>query len=277
MLWRLGLLLFSSAVLAAEKPCTLHDSDNKYYDLNPLRASKDYQFQTDGGHSVYLNVCGGVHTDPWNTGLDEKQVDIAGLVRRDHWGFCHWVSSMPRLLVNTTLEIKDGGLVLHQSQGSPCTGLDNESGSSTILFICDMSVYSAGKPVLLDQWPSEEDRACHYELEWRTHYACPVGEHGFLGGLIVFLTISVMVFLMAFIVISTVYNRFVLRQTGFDQLPKFTITHAHEIWDVCSEFLRSLVDYVTTAWNTRTRGLRNVNSASHHWTSRDEEEALRAT
>jgi len=49
--------------------------------------SKDYQFQTDGGHSVYLNVCGGVHTDPWNTGLDEKQVDIAGLVRRDHGDF----------------------------------------------------------------------------------------------------------------------------------------------------------------------------------------------
>lgn len=89
--------------------------------------------------------------------------------------------------------------------------------------------------------------------------------------------IRVMVFLMAFIVISTVYNRFVLRQTGFDQLPKFTLTHAREIWDVCSEFLRSLVDYVTAAWNTRTRGLRNVNSASHHWTSRDEEEALRAT
>lgn len=26
-----------------------------------------------------------------------------------------------------------------------------------------------GKPVLLDQWPSEEDKACHYEFEWRTH------------------------------------------------------------------------------------------------------------
>lgn len=81
---------------------------------------------------------------------------------------------------------------------------------------------------------------------------------------------------MAFIVISTVYNRFVLRLRGFDQLPKFTIAHAREIWDICSEFLRALVDYATAAWNTRTRVFRNVNAASHHWTSRDEEEALRA-
>lgn len=85
-----------------------------------------------------------------------------------------------------------------------------------------------------------------------------------------------MIFLMVFIVISTVYNRFVLRLSGFDQLPKFTIAHAREIWDICSEFLHALVDYATAAWNTRTRGFRNVNSSSHHWSSRDEEEALRA-
>lgn len=34
--------------------------------------------------------------------------------------------------------------MLRQSQGSPCTGLGDEQGSSTILFICDTSVYSAG-------------------------------------------------------------------------------------------------------------------------------------
>lgn len=86
-----------------------------------------------------------------------------------------------------------------------------------------------------------------------------------------------MILLMAFVVISTVYNRFVLRLRGFSQLPKFTFAHAYEIWDVCSEFLRSLVTYVAVAWNTHSRGLMNVNSASHHWTSRDEEEALRTS
>lgn len=57
--------------------------------------SKDYQFQTDGGHDVFLNLCGGVHTDPWNTGLDEKQVDIAGLVRRDHGDFAIGYATLP--------------------------------------------------------------------------------------------------------------------------------------------------------------------------------------
>ena len=52
--------------------------------------------------------------------------------------------------------------------------------------------------------------------------------------------IRLMILLMAFIVISTVYNRFVLRQRGFEQLPKFTFSHAREIWDVCSEFLHTL-------------------------------------
>ncbi|KAG9309117.1 mannose-6-phosphate receptor binding domain-containing protein [Chiua virens] len=261
-------LLLSSSVLAQKKPCTVHDSDNNYYDLSPLKASKDYEFQTDGGHTVYLNICGRVRTEPWNTGLDVSQVDVAGLVRRDHGDFAIG-------LVNTTLEVKGGGLLLRQSQGSSCPGMDDERGSSTILFICDTSVYSAGKPVLLAQWPSEEERACHYEFEWRTHYACPIGERGLLGGLIVSLIISAMILLMAFIVISTVYNRFVLRQRGFDQLPKFTIAHAREIWEVCSEFLCSLVDYISAAWNTRTRGFGNVNTTSHHWTSR-EEEALRS-
>jgi len=261
------LFLAFGSVLATEKPCTVHDSANNYYDLNPLRASKDYEIQTDGGHAVYLNLCGGIHTESWHTGIDESHVDIAGVVRRDHGDFAIG-------LVNTTLEVKDGGVLLRQSEGSKCDSVENERGSSTILFICDTSVYAAGKPVLLAQWPSEEDKACHYEFEWRTHYACPVGERGFIGGLLVFLTISVMILVMGFIVISTIYNRFVLRRTGFDQLPKFTISHAREIWDVCSEFLHSLADYVAAAWNTRRR-FRNVNPTSHHWTSRDEVEALR--
>lgn len=44
------------------------------------------------------------------------------------------------------------------------------SGNSYILV--------TGKPVLLGQWPSEEDRACHYEFEWRTHvsYLNPLDE-----------------------------------------------------------------------------------------------------
>ncbi|KIJ13803.1 hypothetical protein PAXINDRAFT_170120 [Paxillus involutus ATCC 200175] len=262
------LLLLSTSAFAADKPCTLHDGD-KYYDLSALKASKDYQFQTDGGHTFYLNVCRGVTTDPWNTGVDEKEGNIAGLVRRDHGDFAIG-------LVNTTLEAKEGGLMLRQSNGSPCTGLDSGlRGSSTIRFICDTSVYAAGKPVLLVQWPSDEDKACSYELEWRTHYACPTGEGGLFGGLIVFCMVTATILLMAFVVISTLYNRFVLRLSGYDQMPKFTFSHVHEIWDVCSDFLHSVLDLlIAQSRSWRSRGYGNVNSTSHHWTSREEEEAM---
>ncbi|KIK94506.1 hypothetical protein PAXRUDRAFT_827915 [Paxillus rubicundulus Ve08.2h10] len=265
------LLLLSASAFAADKPCTLHDGD-KFYDLSALKASKDYQFRTDGGHTFYLNVCRAVTTDPWNTGVDEKEGDIAGLVRRDHGDFAIG-------LVNTTLEAKEGGLMLRQSNGSPCTGLDSGlRGSSTIRFICDTSVYAAGRPVLLAQWPSEEDKACNYELEWRTHYACPTGERGLFGGLIVFCMVMATILLMSFVVISTLYNRFVLRLSGYDQMPKFTFSHVREIWDVCSEFLRSMLDLlVAQSRSWRSKGYGNLNPTSHHWTSREEEEAMIAS
>ncbi|KAF9237058.1 mannose-6-phosphate receptor binding domain-containing protein [Melanogaster broomeanus] len=267
------LLLLVTSAFAAEKPCTLHDGD-KYYDLNPLKANKDYELEA-GGHMFYLNVCRGVATDPWNTHVDEKDGDIAGLVRRDHGDFAIG-------LVNATLEMKAGDLLLRQSNGSPCTGTGTDDvpvrGSSVIRFLCDTSIYAAGKPVLLDQWPSDDDKACDYEFEWRTHYACPTGEHGFFGGVFVFFVITAMIFLMAFIVISTLYNRFVLRLNGYDQMPKFTISHAHEILDVCADFCRSAMDHISARLSSwRNRGHADVRSTSHHWTSREEEEAMIAS
>ncbi|KIJ66586.1 hypothetical protein HYDPIDRAFT_109650 [Hydnomerulius pinastri MD-312] len=255
---------------ADEKPCTLHDGGN-YYDLNPLKASKDYEFPIGSGHTFYLNVCRGVTTDPWNTDVPEGDGDLAGLVRRDHGDFAIGI-------VNTSLEMREGGLMLRQSNGSPCTGMDDIRGSSSIRFICDTSVYAAGKPVLLDQWPSEDDKACHYELEWRTHYACPTGERGVFSGLIVFLVMTAMILIMVFIVVSTLYNRFVLRLSGFDQMPKFSFSHAHEILDVYADFIRSLLDrFSSSSSSWRDRGFRNLNPASHHWTSREEEEAMIAS
>ncbi|KAH7886382.1 mannose-6-phosphate receptor binding domain-containing protein, partial [Phlebopus sp. FC_14] len=263
-------LSFGFASLANDKPCTLHDSGN-YYDINPLKASKDYEFTTDNGHKFYLNVCRGVTTDSWNTGVPESDGDIAGLIRRDHGDFAIGI-------VNTTLEMKQGGLILRQSNGSPCTGMDNKRGSSTIRFICDTSVYAAGKPVLLDQWPSDDEKACHYELEWRTHFACPTGERGFVSGLFVFNVIAVMILVMSYIVISTLYNRFVLRLRGYDQMPNFSLSHAIEIAEVCCDFFRSSWDSLcsrSSSW--RSRGQGQLNPASHHWTSREEEEAMIAS
>ena len=47
-------------------------------------------------------------------------------------------------MVNTTLEMRDTGLLLHLSNGSPCREPEDSHGSSTIMFLCDATVYGSG-------------------------------------------------------------------------------------------------------------------------------------
>ncbi|KAG0691954.1 mannose-6-phosphate receptor binding domain-containing protein [Suillus ampliporus] len=258
-------LAFCLPALADEKPCTLHH-EGKYYDLNPLKASKDYDFKTSGGYPFYLNVCRPVTTDPWSPGIPDN-VDIAGLVRKGHHDFAIG-------LVNTTLEMRDMGLMLHLSDGSPCPGEDNLYGSSSIRFLCDTSVYGAGKPMVISQFPEDDNLACQYTVEWRTHFACPTGERGIFSGIIVFLVITIMILLMLFIVFSTLYNRFVLRKRGFDQLARLSRAHLLELMDFCMELFQSAMDNVRSSANGWARSTRDLNPASHHWSSRDEEQAM---
>jgi cation-dependent mannose-6-phosphate receptor len=53
-------------------------------------------------------------------------------------------------MVNTTLEMRDTGLMLHLSNGSPCPEGDNLYGSSAIMFLCDKSVYGSGMLIFLN-------------------------------------------------------------------------------------------------------------------------------
>lgn len=268
LLWAISIFLgFGLMALADENPCTLHHEGN-YYNLNPLKASQDYEFKTPGGHSFYLNVCRRVTTEPWSAGVPDN-VDIAGLVRKDHHDFAIG-------LVNTTLEMSDAGLMLHLSNGSPCPGEDNLYGSSSIRFLCDASVYGAGKPVVISQFPEDDNQACQYTIDWRTHFACPTGERGFISGFVVFLVIIVMIFLMLLIVSSTLYNRFVLRKRGFDQLAWLSKVHLLELMDFCVELFRSTADNVRSSGNRWARSTRNLNPTSHQWSSRDEEQAMMA-
>jgi len=41
---------------------------------------------TPGQHSIYMNVCRRVTTEPWNPGVPGS-AHIAGLVRKDHHDF----------------------------------------------------------------------------------------------------------------------------------------------------------------------------------------------
>lgn len=83
-----------------------------------------------------------------------------------------------------------------------------------------------------------------------------------------------MILLMLLIVSSTLYNRFVLKQRGFDQLARFSKVHLLELMDFCMELCRSAVDNVRSSGNSWSRSARNHNPASHQWSSRDEEQAM---
>lgn len=86
-----------------------------------------------------------------------------------------------------------------------------------------------------------------------------------------------MILFMLFIVASTVYNRFVLRKHGFDQLAQPSKAHLLELVHFCMDLFRSLVDNIRLNIHTWTSsGPRSMNSASHHWSSRDEERAMMA-
>lgn len=122
--------------------------------------------------------------------------------------------------VNTTLQIRDGHPLLLLTGGSKCPGGGDLRASTAIRFICDRSVFSAGTPQLIAELPPQDENACAFFIEWRTHAACPVAEPGSpLGVVIVIIMIVIGVFLL-YLVFSVTYNRFALNRRGFSQLPR---------------------------------------------------------
>jgi len=178
-------------------------------------------------------------------------------------------------ILNTTLGIQDSRPRLTLSNGSRCKSKsgDNQIRASTVIeFVCDTSVFGSGTPRLTAQLPPGDDEdACAFVIEWRTHvstflvYISSVSHgstprspaqpmnpavHGVslasslscTSALLPFLfrtlkltkhsTISIIILYMVF---GTLYNRYVLRLRGFDQIPQFSLAsmkyHAHEALD----------------------------------------------
>jgi len=169
---------------------------------------------------------------------------------------------------------------------------------------------------VISQYPEEDDIACYYDLEWRTHFACPKGESSIFHGILIFLVIFTIITLMLLIVGSTLYNRFVLRRTGYSQLPTFSpSSNAASLSDALSlltDIAHIALERLHDAWDTldlRSRfhfsgagaggmgmggGGRmpgsggasgpwrgaaargTTNSVSHHWSAASEEEAMLA-
>lgn len=203
-----------AVVRAEEAPCTAHDGDD-YYDLSPLKSNKDYEFKSPDGKDFVLNVCKPVNHDVWAPKVDNPE-NVAGFTRHDRGDFSIGET-------NTTLTVQNGHPMLVMTNGSPCPGAESTRGSTAIRFICDTSVFEAGKPEIVAQLPPDDDSACAFFMEWRTHVACPTHEKtGRIGFLTVLAAILTTAF-MLYIIVGTFYKRYVLELRGFDQIPRLSI------------------------------------------------------
>ncbi|KAF5375607.1 hypothetical protein D9757_008549 [Collybiopsis confluens] len=224
------LTLLSTAVKSApaeDAECTIH-ADGKYYDLRPLRASNDYEISTENGHKILLNVCKPISTEMWGLKVPNAE-NVGGVIRKDHGDFSIGEK-------NTTLAMSEGNPKLVLKNGSNCKTSDAKA-ETEIQFQCDTTELGSGSPRLKTRWPSDnqDDLACFFLIEWKTHYACPTGERGGPWGFFAILAIFIAVLVMLYLVLGTLYNRYILNLRGFDQIPQFSLEamkyHSREALD----------------------------------------------
>ncbi|KAF8336375.1 mannose-6-phosphate receptor binding domain-containing protein [Cantharellus anzutake] len=233
------------------RPCTAYDGPN-FYDLNPLRAKKDYEALSDVGiRNLTLNICGSVLTETWNLGDAEH---VGGFFRGTH-------SDISIGKANTTLTIAHGHPLIILSDGSPCNGsAAQDSGirrSTAIRFLCDPNVFSKGTPRLIAQLPPDDNAACAFFVEWRTHVACPTATPGSTGGVLLLFGVIAFVAFLAYFLGATFYNRMVLGLRGWEQLPTFTLSGLRDFLSECVT-RRSRNDFSQPSWGSwRNSGGRN--------------------
>ncbi|QRW21986.1 autophagy-related protein 27 [Rhizoctonia solani] len=224
------IILLSSLVFAADPaPCTGEDEEG-YYDLSPLRSNKDYKFTSETGRDFSINVCQGVKSELWHPQQVDKLETIGGFFRADHGDFSIGT-------YNTTLKVKNKHPVLVYEHGSTCASATSLKASTVIRFICDPAVFAVGSPVLVAQLPPEDDQACAFFIEWRTHVACPTAKSIGAGGFIAVFGAILLAAIMTYLVGATLYNRYVLGYRGIDQLPTVSPLNASAFMD-CFYFIK---------------------------------------
>ncbi|KAF8737990.1 complex I 49 kDa subunit family, partial [Rhizoctonia solani] len=217
-------------VFAADPaPCTGEDEEG-YYDLSPLRSNKDYKFTSETGRDFSINVCQGVKSELWHPQQVDKLETIGGFFRADHGDFSIGT-------YNTTLKVKNKHPVLVYEHGSTCASATSLKASTVIRFICDPAVFAVGSPVLVAQLPPEDDQACAFFIEWRTHVACPTAKSIGAGGFIAVFGAILLAAIMTYLVGATLYNRYVLGYRGIDQLPTVSPLNASAFMD-CFYFIK---------------------------------------
>ncbi|CAL1694206.1 unnamed protein product [Somion occarium] len=232
-LWLLSFVVLSCLTphaLADDKSCTT-TVDGKHYDLNQLKANKDYTFKSLGGQPYRINVCAPVVSEIWAPKVDKPE-EIAAVTRRQHGDFSIGA-------VNTTLTVIGGHPMLLLTGGNLCLDGSDLRASTAVRFICDTAVFGAGKPELIAQFPPQDDAACAFFVEWRTHVACPTHERGSWSFIAILATIFGVLF-MLYIIVGLLYNRFVLDLRGFDQIPRYSLISFSDV----VQFFRNCIDRV---------------------------------
>ncbi|KAF8635300.1 hypothetical protein AX15_000476 [Amanita polypyramis BW_CC] len=143
------------------------------------------------------------------------------------------------------------------TEGSQCKTSSDETiekirASTVIDFICDMSVFGTGMPRLVAQLPpNNENAACAFYFEWKSHYACPTSE-GSTWGFFTTIAVLALILVMTYTILGTLYNRYILQLRGFDQIPQFSLEsmryHAHEAIDWFRDIMTILYE------NSQRRG-----------------------
>jgi cation-dependent mannose-6-phosphate receptor len=213
-----------------------------------LKAAKDYQFETSNGYNFILNVCKSVAHESWNLKVPNP-ADVAGFIRRPHGDFSIGTA-------NSTLILRGGRPSLQLIDGSPCAKDNTIRSYTTIEFVCDTSIFGAGKPRLVTQFPEEDDDACAFFVEWRSHFACPTSDRTGAHGLFILAVIIIIALVMLYLVCGTLYNRFVLNLSGFDQIPQFS-------WTSLKYHVSEAAGNIREAFDETQRLARQPNPHSH--------------
>lgn len=229
------------------KPCTIHSpSTGSFFDLRPLQLTLEgtkYQFASNESYhakgydypaNFTMNFCGPVVESLEDVeGVSTSKAKNISAFYKDKHGDIYSIGQQ-----NDELLFRGKKLLLNYTQGSPCPDLDedgnpmdidvakksNKRRKTTLLsFICDTSPLLSTRPAV--SFLGSPDH-CTYVFEVRSRYSCggttASGEKGTLGPGAVFGLIAGIAMLV-YLIGGIVYQRNVLHQRGWRQLPNYAM------------------------------------------------------
>jgi cation-dependent mannose-6-phosphate receptor len=230
------------------KPCTIHSvSTGSFFDLRPLQLTQDgTKYQSASNESYHakgydypsnftLNFCGPVVESLEDVdGISSSKSKNVSAFYKDAHGDYFSIGQQ-----NDELVFRGKKLLLNYTMGSPCPEIDedgnpveedmaakkaNRRRKNTLMsFVCDTSPLLSGRPAI--SFMGSPDH-CTYIFEVRSRYACggttQSGEKGTLGPGAVFGLIAGIA-LLVYLIGGIVYQRNVLHQRGWRQLPNYAM------------------------------------------------------